>query len=498
MSSKPLHDFQRQADIALEDALQPGSRPRNGVPSAELMSRRRSIFLAPRRELVEQADHEQRKLGVETSIIMADSAVEEAIQRERYGHASAFVASKDTLVTRLKAGRLWGLPKVDLVVADEAHLSCSPTWRGLLARFRAEGAKLLGLTATPYRRDGIALGNIYETLVSTPGVGELTRRGFLAPARYFGPSDPDLSRIRMQGGDFHRGDLSDLFERPKLVGDIVDHWLEHAPDRKTIVFCSGVRHSAAIADRLKGLGVIAEHVEGRMHVERRKDAIKRFRDGETQVLTNSDLLLYGFDQKDVDCLVIARPTQSLTLHLQMLGRGLRRSPGKSECLVLDHAGNTRRHGLADEEFEWTLDGAPLRTLGDEKKPHKPERNPGEEFVMRCPRCTHEFRPAPECPSCGYHFERVGRDIEILNGRLVEIKSASAAPTVREARYFHRQLRWLAIERGWKVGRVHYLFLERFGKPAPRAWQADEPVPAFDEVRRFVKHQNIRYSKRRRA
>ena len=133
--------------------------------------------------------------------------------------------------------------------------------------------------------------------------------------------------------------------QPQLMGDVVEHWLRHAADRRTVVFGTSVDHAIALAAAFRAAGVPAEHVDANTPTEEREAVFGRFRAGETQVLTNCFLAAYGFDLPAIAAVVLARPTKSLMLYLQMLGRGLRIDDGKRDCLVLDHAGCVHRFGF---------------------------------------------------------------------------------------------------------------------------------------------------------
>src|SRR5439155_16768034 len=181
-------------------------------------------------------------------------------------------------------------------------------------------------------------------------------------------------------GDYDEADLEMVMNRAPLLADVVQTWLAHAADRRTVVFATSIAHAVALAEAFRRVGVAAEHVDAGTPTEARKATFARFAAGETQVLTNCFLAAYGFDMPVLSCIVLARPTRSLMLYLQMLGRGLRIAPDKRDCLVLDHAGCVHRHGFAADPRAWTLTGryalepAPTRA--------RPERTAKE-----CPECN---------------------------------------------------------------------------------------------------------------
>src|SRR5262249_28319083 len=150
-------------------------------------------------------------------------------------------------------------PDFSLVIVDEAHLSITQARQALLARW--PNATRIGLTATPTRKDGRALGLLYDRLVEPATTADLTRGGFLVPARYFSWPEPDLSHVRVTAGDYNPHDLQNVMNRPSLLGDLVQHWKQHAADRRTVVFAASVLHAVGIAEAFRQAGVAAEHVD---------------------------------------------------------------------------------------------------------------------------------------------------------------------------------------------------------------------------------------------
>src|SRR5512139_2562194 len=192
------------------------------VIAADIIRRnagKRLLFLAPRRELIHQTCRKLDDVGVRYGVILAGDG-----RQNQYAHVQ--VASVDTLISRaLRRQKLHLLP-FDIIIIDEAHVGLTDTRQRLLDLW--PGATIVGLTATPCRSDGKAMGRVYDELIEVTTVAELVEQGFLVPARYFSVSEPDLKRVRTSAGDFNLGDLDEVMNRPKLVGDIVEHWMRHA------------------------------------------------------------------------------------------------------------------------------------------------------------------------------------------------------------------------------------------------------------------------------
>jgi superfamily II DNA or RNA helicase len=230
------------------------------------------------------------------------------------------------------------------------------------------------MTATPCRGDGRGLGSVFEEIVECPQIETLIELGFLVRTKVYAPSTPDLTGVRVERGDYVESQLAERMDKAKLVGDIVEHWHRLAAGRKTVVFATGVAHSIHIRDEFRRSGVLAEHIHGKTPVEERDAILARLSRGEVDVVCNCAVLCEGWDQPDVSCIVLARPTKHMGLYRQMIGRVLRPAPGKDHALVLDHAGATWQHGLVEEPVVWTLD--------EDRRAENPDRPPAVGMRLR--------------------------------------------------------------------------------------------------------------------
>lgn len=490
-----LRAYQQRAVEALEAALAAGQRPLLVLPTGAgktvvlarliwllVAADRRVLFLAPRRELVRQTCRKLDDVGVEHGVILAD-----ADERAGLG-ARVQVASVDTVVARLKRHKTLHLPRFDLAIVDEAHLSITKIRTELI---REVASQVLGATATPTRLDGKALGILYDTIIEPATTAELTPE-HLVPARYFSWPTPDLRNIGTTAGDYNRRDLDRVMNRPQLLGDIREHWLEHARTRRTVVFCTSVAAAAWLAERYRKIGVAAEDVDANTPTREREAVFRRFASGETQVLTNCFLAAYGFDLPVLDCVVLARPTKSLMLYLQMLGRGLRSAPQKRDCLVLDHAGCVHEHGFAIDSRTWTLEG--------EYALEPPSvREKAEHAAKTCPRCHAIWKGSRTCPECEFELRAPLEPVRSLDGTLVELSATKQQIVdVQDQMRFYAELRCLRSRRGYKPGWAPYKFKEKFGVWPPRAWN-DHPIaePRLSTLR-WLKSREIAWAHRRRG
>lgn len=461
------------------------------VIAAEIIRRsadKRVLFTAPRRELVHQTCKKLDAFGVEYGVLLAGD-------KRTNLYARVQVASRDTLIARLLRSRRYDLAPFDTVIIDEAHVGLTDRTTQLLGLWPQ--ARIIGLTATPTRSDGKALGRVYDELVEVATVAELMEQGFLVPGRYFSVSEPDLRAVRTTAGDYNQLDLDTVMNQSKLVGDIVEHWLTHASTRRTVVFATSIPHSVALAQQFLTQGVAAEHVDANTPQHAREAIFERFSNGRTQVLTNCTLASIGFDLPELDCVVFARPTKSVGLYLQMLGRGLRPTPGKSDTLVLDHAGNVHRHGFAQDPRFWTLHG---KYAIDEQKTREAKRKREEagEVTINCPQCKAVFAGSNTCPSCGYYFAPKPRVISTREGSLVEVGALKARQMTEGQRLsFYLELAGLAEMKGYKPGWAAYKYKERFGAWPPYGWRDQAGVEPSMSTMRWAKSREIAYHNAKR-
>lgn len=363
-------------------------------------------WLVHRRELLSQASQTFYNLGIPHGTIRA-------------GHVSNPNACVQVASIQTLARRMDQLPEPDLIVFDETHHIGATTWDAVFNRF--ERAKILGLTATPWRLDGAGLGHWYSHMVMGPSTGELIAEGSLSPYRLFAPAQPDLSAVQTVAGDFKKSALAQAMDRPQIVGDAIGHYMKLCSGKRAVAFAAGVENSRNIAAQFVSAGIPAEHVDGSMDVEQRDAAVERFRRGQTLVLTNADLFGEGFDIPAIEAAILLRPTKSLSLYLQQVGRALRPSVGKTEAIILDHAGNSLLHGLPDDDREWSL--------ADREKQKRSA--PSEVPVRQCEECFSVFRPRPACPQCGHAIQAKVREVEVVEGTLEEVKRTEAVDKRRE-------------------------------------------------------------------
>ena len=409
-----------------------------------------TLILAHRIELVEMI---AERLPVSFGLVTAGSKP----SRERVQVGMVQTVTK----------RLADLPKFQWVISDECHLAMSASWSRILSHYG--DAYQLGLSATPCRLDGIGLGTIYQQIVHGPSIRELIDGGYLVPPRVFAPA-AIVERLHMRGGEFAMDEAADLLNTTKITGDAAAQLRKHGPNEQAVAFCCTVQHAQDVASHLSAAGIPAGYVDGSMPSQQRRGILDAFYAKRLQVLCNVDILTTGWDYPALGALIFLRPTSSLALYLQMVGRVLRISPGKRAGLILDHVGNTIRHGMPDARREWTLEG---KAKSDKPPP-----------VSTCPMCFAAFAPAPRCPQCGHDMRPAeaasGRQARQTDGELVEIDRASmsalAVAPVKELLRLARtemDLRRIARAKGYQSKWVLHVMKHSRGKfdPKPAAPQS---------------------------
>lgn len=476
------------------------------IRSADEMAKQ-AMFMAHRRELVKQTANKLWDFGVSHGIIMAGTPMShwKGVQ----------VASIDTLRARYmnpKKTNQPDLPEVAILMVDEAHRSLSPTYQKLIRHYQKRGTIIIGLTATPIRGDGKGLGILYDCMIQTPGMQELIELGFLVPPKYYAPSVPDLTGVPIRRGDYVEGELQKIMDQREPVGDIVENWLRICPERQTIVFTAGVKHSIHVAEAFRQAGVAAEHVDGTTPMEERDAILARLRSGETQLVSNCMVLTEGFDCPSLSCAILARPTKNLGLYIQMGGRVLRvdnatslvatyQTP-KTDAAIIDHSGNLYEHGFLEDDHGWKLTETEACTPADERQQKLDEKKP-----ITCSECAHVYTGQLICPNCGHMPVMRGKDPEHRAADLMEIRrdkrvkaaeqAAKKLPATQEQKQeWYSMFQNYAESKGHKEGSISHKYKEKFGE-WPVNMDRDSPIEPSPECLSYITHLNIKNAYRKK-
>lgn len=389
------------------------------------------VVIAHRTELVSQMAMHVARRGIPHQIIAPKDVVQQVISEQRtlFGksfvnpRATCSVAAVDTLNARADVLKNWALQQ-DFWTIDEAHhVLAENKWGRAVTMFpRAYG---LGVTATPGRADGMGLGahsdGVFHDMVLGPSVRQLIEIGAITDYEYVVPqSDFQIDETAITpSGDFSQNRMAEASKKSRLVGDVVLHYCTYALGKQTIVFAINIEDAKKIVANFEALGISARCVSSKSTDAYRTDSVKRFRNGTLQILVNVDLFGEGFDVPACECVIMARPTASLSVFLQQAGRALRPKEGKLFGIIIDPVSNYKRHRFPDSPRIWTLD----RRSKKEKK----QKDPEEIELKVCSQCTrvHE-RSVIACPHCGFIPVIAPRErtLETVDGDLMLLDRAT--------------------------------------------------------------------------
>ena len=319
----------------------------------------RVLFLVHRKELCQQIANTFKSLDVDMSL--CDVSMVQTVSR-----------------------RLGTLPDYDLIITDEAHHGTANTYRKIYDYYF--DTIRCGFTATPIRLNKGGLGEIYTDLITSVSTKWLIENHYLAPYKYYSVKLADTSNLHTVAGEFKQDEVAQLMEHKEIYGDTVKQWKRLAEGKKTIVYCASVEAAKMTAERFLAEGYNSIALDGKTPQNERETAMERFRRGEITVLVNCELFGEGLDVPDCECVVLLRPTQSLTLFIQQSMRSMRYMPNKT-AIIIDHVGNCYRHGLPDDYREWSLEPK-----------HKQE---SIVKIRECKSCYAVYPPTmAKCPYCG--------------------------------------------------------------------------------------------------
>jgi len=440
-----LRDYQQDAENKLLECYKNGATsvllvlPTGGgktivftdITSKSVLTRgKKVLLLVHREELLNQTSKSLTRFNVPHGLIAANKT-------PAY-YKPAQIASVQTLVNRLaEYKRHVGAP--DFIIIDEAHHAVAGSWKTIIEEF--PNAKILGVTATPQRLDGKGLGvhcgGIFEEIVIGATVTELIGHGHLTePVIYAPPAETDKATI---------------------TGSVIGHYKRLAQGLPTVVFCSNVKHAQQVAEDFRDAGITAECLDASIEKGKRAQIIAGLGNGEIQVVTSCDIISEGTDIPAIGCAILLRKTTSLSLYLQQVGRALRVCEGKEYAIILDHVGNSLRHGLPTDEYDWSLNGGAKRK-GKAAK---------DLLLKTCPSCYFTHKPTADniCPKCKHRPEVKERKVILQDGDLVEITAKVAAAKKQERMEQGRaqtlnDLLELAKRTGRKPQWAHYVYNSR--------------------------------------
>lgn len=356
------------------------------------------LVLAHRNELLEQ-------LGKTASELFKMNASYISPEFSYNPYSKLQIGSVQTVANRLDK-----IKKPKIIIIDECHhFRVGSTYDKILKHFNTWS---VGFTATPCRLSGEPLNDYFSNLILGPSIKKLIAEGFLSDYDLFAPpSNIDFSKFKLSMGDFNSSEIEEAVDKPMITGNAVEHYLKHSKNKQAVAFCTSIRHAQNVSAAFRSSGISSATLYSGIPSVLRKQIIKDFREDKIKVITNCGIISEGFDLSGIHTVIQLRPTASLSLYLQMIGRALRIDKNKDKAIILDHVGNADRHGLPCQERDWSLNGK-----------IKSKKKSGQEPIKTCPECfcvVSSFTKT--CPECGHEFVVESRD-EIVeqDGDLVKI------------------------------------------------------------------------------
>lgn len=451
--------FLRKNDGVLIQAATGAGKTRIAVEILDKAAKKGNsgLFLVHRRELIKQTVAAFLEQGIETGVISA--GLPELVKPDK----EIQICSVQTLFTILKKNKSALFNKLfdkeikllikkisdpKLIIIDEAHHVKARTWEFIIDFYKKREVKNIGLSATPLRTDKKGIGDIYDFIVKGPKIKWLIENGFLAGYRYFAPEMFEMNKISHAGGDFNKKEIEIKLKEKAIYGKGVKYYEKYGKGKQAIVFCASIKSSLESLESFKKAGYNCAHIDCGLSYIERDQIIEDFKSKKINILFSVDLVGEGFDVPGIEIMIDQRPTESLIIYLQHIGRVLRPAPGKKEAIIIDQVGNYSRHGLPDFEHDWRLD-----TIKKRKK------NIEANIIVRvCSQCFFVHRPASKCPSCGLIYEIKTTEIKIVeNEELIEINKSYQDKLEKTSCRTLEELIIFAKKKGYKENWAYRLF-----------------------------------------
>lgn len=354
-------------------------------------------ILVHRVELVEQVAEKLRLYGMRFGVVQA------GVSKNSHEHVQIGMVQT---VRRRMSTTPW-----NVVICDEAHRD------EFKVAVESEPQYLYGFTATPWRRDGRIWDWYEDGMVEAIKYSQAIAGGYIVPARVFAPSVPDLSGVATKGGDYDVEALAARLIQQKLVGNVVDNYVQHGRGEKAVCFCVNVEHAEATHREFQRRGVASVCVTGETTPSERAIYMARFRTGSARVLVNVSVAIEGLDVADASIVIVDRPTHSLSLYMQMAGRGARSYAGKQEFRLFDHSGSVFEHGSPTQDRDW-------RAMAEDAE--KKTKSAAAPSFRRCDKCFYVFLPHDKsCPNC--QTPHTTKPVRHVAGELVEVQPEAYQP-----------------------------------------------------------------------
>lgn len=337
------------------------------------------------------------------------------------------------------------IEKPDLILVDENHHCKASTYKKIFDKY--SNVYRIGVTATPIRLDGKGFKDVNDILIEEITAKWLIENNYLSPCKLYSAPAIDLKKVSIKRGEYDQKQCEELLSTDTVYGDVLNTWREKAEGKQTIVYCVSVNHSKQTSEMFLANGITTAHIDGSTPVKERDEIISSFKRGEITILCNCDIVSEGFDVPNCECVILLRPTKSLTLYIQQSMRCMRFKPDK-QAIILDHVGNVFRFGLPEMDREWSLDGKK-----DDKKKQKLDEDEIQCWTCEHCYCTWEKEFGRICPDCGEEIPISERELQIQKHiRLIEITESMFVKSRKEKR---EELKRICEDREYKKGWIYY-------------------------------------------
>ena len=392
---------------------------------------KKCLIVTDRTELLTQAGGALEKFGLKPIEIKPNKRINSL-------NGILYVGMAQTLKRRVKDQMYVDfLNGLDLIIFDEAH---KQEFNDLMPYIN-KNTTVIGATATPFR-DGnqVSLHEFYNEIIEVTTIGELIKTGFLSKPHSYGVK-VDLSNVRTKAGEYDQDQVARMYDEVKMYHGVFENYTKITPNKKGIIFASNIASSMQLVEDFKQRGLPIEHIDGATPQGERKRILQWFRDTPNALISNVGILNAGFDEPNLQVVILYRATKSISLFLQMCGRGSRVTDTKKDFYILDFGNNISRHGFWEQEREWNL-----------KKKKKKE---GVTPVKDCPDCGCILSARlMECPECNHVFEKTEKDIE--EQIIVELQKMTYQQIQDEIKTADfKKLEQIAIAKGYKKTWIYY-------------------------------------------
>jgi superfamily II DNA or RNA helicase len=399
--------------------------------SRALEKQKKCLIVTDRTELLSQAGGSLEKFGIKAIEIKPNKKLKSL-------NGVIYVAMAQTLKRRIKDEMYVSfLSDLDLIIFDECH---KQEFNDLM-QYISEKTIVIGATATPHREGNqISLDEFYKDIVEVTTISELIQLGFLANPHTFGVK-VDLSKVRTKGGEYDQDQVAKVYDEVKMYHGVYENYTRLTPNKKGIIFASNVASSIQLVQEFKRKGLQIEHIDGATPPKERREILEWFRNTPNALISNVGILNAGFDEPNIEVVILYRATKSISLFLQMCGRGSRVTEIKKDFTILDFGNNVKRHGFWEQERQWNL--------------KKKKKNEGIAPVKDCPDCG-AIIPARimECTECKHIFEKSEREEEEeLIVHLSKLTYQQIKDEIKTADF--KRLEQIALAKGYKKTWIYY-------------------------------------------